>query len=539
MKTINSKKNKTAIIEITSVLILWLLSACACTGDKYDTTTEGRLNVFLTGLSIDYAVKMHDLNLQEFRFMSRQKNRMEGAWNSFSEFIFSKEQRDTVSGWQSNSAAINDRFLRRQIELLSKMYLANSIEFSKSIRERKHRLLGKLANSRLKTGDKNINLSELPVYLRSIDRADRNEAVKSGAKELAPIKSEIIALINERNNLAKKAGFEGFPPLVMFTEEIQGETLDTLLNSIETRTAEAYKEYLNQRYDPQHHDYLDLPILFDTGKNTSAIDSESLEVLQNHAEKAFAGIGVNKTGKIEVALSSTTDKALGFTVSIPSEYKIILGKNKTNSQLLNDFIFQYSLGEYYTHLHGQKTILSGFSGALGASSRINKNMNGELLSALLERTQGKNPDYPFKSGDAFEIYSIRRELMMADFEWTLYSDPSLDPGSLFRSLAEKYLMVKLPEDYGFEWIIDYHLVKEPFHYAMDIAGKAAAYQLLSSLSQTLKTIDADPATCGKWLDMYIFSYGELYPWQKKLLDITGNTLSANDLLGVLLKRNMD
>lgn len=536
MKTINIKKTKFAFNGITVILILSLIVVCSCTGDKYDTTTEGRLNVFLTGLSIDYAVKMHDLNLQEFRFMSGQKNRLENAWNGFSEFIFSKEQRDTVSGWQSNSATINDRFLRRQIELLSKMYLVNSIEFSKSIRERKYTLLEKLINSHLKMGDKNIRLSELPVYLQSIDKAKRNEALKAAAKYLASMKSEMIALINERNNLARKAGFEGFPPLIMFTEEIQGETLDSLLNSIENATADTYKEYLNQKYNSLNHDYVDLPVLFDSGNNTSTIDIKYLEVLQSDAAKAFAGIGVNKTGKIDIALSSTTDKTLGFTVSIPSDYRIILSKYQANSQLLNDFIFQYSLGEYYTHLHDKKTILSGFAGALGASSRINRNMSGELLSALLEKMQGKNPDYPFKSGDAFEIYNIRRELMMADFEWTMYSDPSLDPDNLFRSLAEKYLMIKLPEDYGFEWIIDYYLIKEPFHYAIEIAGKAAAYQLLDSLSQTLKTIDTNPATCGKWLDRYIFSYGELYPWHKKLSDITGNSVKAVYLLNNLISK---
>jgi Zn-dependent M32 family carboxypeptidase len=65
---------------------------------------------------------------------------------------------------------------------------------------------------------------------------------------------------------------------------------------------------------------------------------------------------------------------------------------------------------------------------------------------------------------------------------------------------------------------------------MDIVGKAGAYQLFASLSQTLKPLEPDPNAYARWLDAYIFRYGELYPWHKKIADITGSSLKTDEML---------
>jgi len=503
-----------------------------CTGDKFETTTEGRLNVFLTGLSLDYSVHMREINLQEFLFLSGQKDRLGSAWAEFSEFIFSKDQRDTVSGWHSNLSAINDRFLKRQIELLSKIYLANTIEFRKPILDRKYRLLDKLVSARFQHNGKSLNTSELLIFAENIEKKKRRETVTAISKEFAPMKDELIDLIRERNDAARKAGFDDFPSLIMFAEEISPEMLDSILVQVESATAPIYKNYLAQRYDPERHDYLDLRALFDTERNTKK-KPESLEDLQNAAESAFAIIGVVPSGKIEASLSSTTGSSHGFTVAVPSDYRMAISRYPAGIQFKRDFIFHYSLGEYYTHLHDKKTILTGFTGAIGASSRIYQSTTGRLLVLILQKTQGQNQGYTFLYNNAFEIFDLRKKLMMADFEWTLYAVPALNPDTLFRQMAEKYLMVTLPEEYEFEWVTDYFIIRDPFHYAMNIAGEAGAYQLFASLSQTLKPLEQDPKAYAKWLNAYIFRYGELFPWHKKIADITGNKLETNDMLNYL------
>jgi hypothetical protein len=517
---------------MTAMSISFAFFLFGCTGDKFETTTEGRLNVFLTGLSLDYSAHMREINLQEFRFLTGQKNRLESAWAEFSEFIFSKDQRDTVSGWHSNLSTINDRFLKRQIELLSKIYLANTIEFRKPILERKYRLLDKLVSARFQYNGKSLNTSELLIFAENIEKEKRRETVAVISRKFVPMKDEVIALFRERNDAARRAGFDDFPSLIMFTEEISPEMLDSILVQVESATAPIYRKYLAQRYNPKRHDYLDLPALFDTERNTKR-KPESLEDLQNAAESAFAKIGIEPSGKIEASLSSTTTGARGFMVAVPSDYRIAVSQYPTGIQLKRDFIFHYSLGEYYAHLHDTKTILKGFPGVIGASSRIHQSMTSRLLVEILQKTQGQNQSYIFRYDNAFEIFNLRKKLMMADFEWTLYADPALNPDTLFRQMAEKYLMVTLPEGYEFEWVADYFIIREPFHYAMDIAGEAGAYQLLASLSQTLKTLEQDPKACAKWLNAFIFRYGELYPWHKKIADITGNKLETDDMLNYL------
>jgi len=520
------------ILRFMAAFLSFVFFFFGCTGDKFETTTEGRLNVFLTGLSLDYSMHMREINLQEFLFLTGQKNRLESAWAEFSEFIFSKDQRDTVSGWHSNLSTINDRFLKRQIELLSKIYLANTIEFQKPIIERKYRLLDKLVSARFQYNGKSVNISELLISAENMEKGKRRETVATISKKFAPMKDEVIALFRERNDAARKAGFDDFPSLIMFTEEISPEMLDSILVQIESATAPIYKNYLAQRYDPERYDYLDLPALFDTERNTKK-KPESLEDLQNAAKSSFAKIGVEPSGKIQTSLSFAAAGAHGFTVAVPSDYRIAISQYPTGIQFKRDFIFHYSLGEYYTHLHNKKTILTGFSGAIGASSRVYQNITGRLLVEMLQKTQGQNQGYIFRYDNAFEIYNLRKKLMMADFEWTLYADPTLNPDSLFRQMAEKYLMVTLPEGYEFEWFADYFIIREPFHYVMDIAGEAGAHQLFASLSNTLKPLEQDPKAYARWLSAYIFRYGELYPWHKKIADITGSSLKTDEMLNYL------
>jgi hypothetical protein len=517
------------ILRLTAAFISFVFFIFGCTGDKFEATTEGRLNVFLTGLSLDYASQMREMNLQEFRFLTGQKNRLESAWAEFSEFIFSKHQRDTVSGWYSNLSTIKDRYLKRQIELLSKLYLANTIEFQKSIFERKYRLLDKLVSARFQYNGKSVNASELLISAENTEKEKKREAAEAISKKFAPMKDEFIALIRERSDAARRAGFNDFPSLLMFAEDISPEMLDSILVKIESATAPIYKKYLAERYNPEQYDYLDLPALFDTERKAGK-QTQSLENLQNAAGSAFAKIGIAPYGKIEASLSSPAAGAHGFTVAIPSDYRIALNRHTTGIQFKSDYIFHYSLGEYYTHLHDKKTILAGFSGVIGASSRINQNMTGRLLVLILQKTYGQDPAFIFRSDGAFEIFNLRKNLMMADFEWTLYTDPTLNPDTLFRQMAEKYLMVTMPEEYGFSWITDYFIIREPFHYAMDIAGEAGAHQLFASLSQTLKPLEQDPNAYAKWLEAYIFRYGELYPWYKKIADITGSSLKTDYML---------
>ena len=517
-------KNSIFFIILFSTAVL----SHGCMDDKFETSTEGRLNVFLTGLSIDFASEMREINLQKFKYLSGDKNNLENALTKFSAFIFSAKQRNTVSDWQSNLSGIKDRYLKRQVELLAKMYLINSIEFHKNILEKRYQALQNLASIRIPTIDGSMSIAQVRNRIFSSSNVDRSGYMQELKPKTALMRERLIELIKSRNDAAKKAGFEDYSALILYVEEIKPEMLDALLTELEASTRQLYKEFLIKKAGGIAVNYADLPGLFG-GNKWEKNEFKNIEKLSETATQAFKRIGVYSSGKIEALKSASATVSNGFTVSIPGDYKIVMADSPA-AEFSWDFIYYYSLAVYYNNLRDSKTILSGFSNVLGASSRIQRNMTGTLISSALQKTNTDKNRNIFKTDPAYRLYRLRADLMKADFEWTLYSDPSMDPEALFRNLAEKYLMVSVPSELTSDWATDYNLLENPFEYAMKIAGETAGWQLSFSLSEILKPAQQNAKQTGEWFKAVLFRYGELYSWHKKLMDITGKTLQADEIL---------
>lgn len=525
------KLNKVRFKGRCSIILYLILTSVitSCLKDEFDTTTEGRLSVFLTGLGIDYSSHMRGLNTQKYKFLTGQNNKLEPSMTDFASFIFSKKHRDTISGWQTNLAGIQDRDLKRQVEFLSKFYLINSVEFEKSILKKRYGSLETLMNSRFKYGGKSLTLNQMYLKACNAEKTEKEIIYTEIGPTVISLKHRLLELIKMRNDAVKKLGFADYPSLIFYIEEISPEMMDSLLSEIEAATAQIYRNLVIEKTGSQTPDNKDLIRVLDTDYMKN-VETESFDKMTESAKTIFENIGIPQGGKIETAQCQAMKISNGFTVSIPSDYRIILGVSPSRMENVREFYYQYAAGQYYSNLYDTKTILNGFPNALGSCSRINRSMAANILLTIM-RINSLHKDNQFFSRDsALEIYLLRKRLMTADFEWTLYADPTLDPEVLLRELAKKYLMIPSSEEPGFEWAMDYILLEEPFSYAMDIAGAAAGYQIYGVIQQSIKPQESNKIRYGEWLKTYIFRYGELYPWHKKVKDISGKALEPDDLI---------
>jgi|GEM_PF-3877569 len=521
----NRHMHKRILVPVLLPLIVFSILITSCKEEKFEVSTEARLNVFLTGLSLDFAAHLKSINLQKYKFVAGSENRYKNARSAFQDFIFSEVNRQTISGWYSRRGYIDDPYLKRQVVLLANLFLVNTVDYEKSVESSQYILLKDFLNLRFTENDEEITLSEAVGELRRRFDTKRYDIYENITKKTEPLKDMIVNLIKLRNKTAAAQGHSGYPELVFRAEEIEAETLDTLLKTLESKTEDVYKNYLKRVQIDSDSDYRDIKAIF--SPSTSIDFRKGLDSIRVAIDNDLKNIGIDARMKIEYLKMSTNYPPTGFTIAIPGKYRFIIPETGSSYIDFYEFVRLYGIGVYYTHLVDTKRILSGFGSVTGARSRIFTSMIGHLSRLLLQELYKAGKSKLETRPDKFyDMYNLRRRLMMADFEWSLYIDPDINPDRLYRNLVKRYLMVDLPKDAGTDWAAHIELVDSPFYTAMDILGEIAAHQVLESLHSKIGKDNIASGKYGQWLRNKLYRFGELYPWWKKVHDITAEELSV-------------
>ncbi|MDO5579777.1 MAG: M2 family metallopeptidase [Planctomycetia bacterium] len=123
-----------------------------------------------------------------------------------------------------------------------------------------------------------------------------------------------------------------------------------------------------------------------------------------------------------------------------------------------------------------------------------------------------------------QLIFCRWTLVMFHFERALYQNPDQDLNKLWWDIVEKYQMIPRPENRDLaDWASKPHFVIAPVYYHNYMLGELFAAQLREIV---LPQAGSDPKTLGKLLTEKVFFPGDSLPWERFVLQATGELFSA-------------
>jgi peptidyl-dipeptidase A len=132
-----------------------------------------------------------------------------------------------------------------------------------------------------------------------------------------------------------------------------------------------------------------------------------------------------------------------------------------------------------------------------------------------------------------QILFVRWALVMYHFEKALYANPDQNLNSLWWDLVEKYQLLRRPPgrpDAG--WASKLHFTTAPCYYHNYMLGELLASQLHYHVVYNVLKLESDEGLSyvgdqrvGRYLRENVFGPGARYPWQKMIVQATGEPLS--------------
>ncbi len=505
---------KAVTIAIIPIFITLLLLPACTTPEKFEVDTEARLEVFLTGLSFDYLANAKALNSQSFKYYNNEKNSLKSVETQLAAMFSSEKHKKTISGWYADINSVTDPYLKRQLLLVSNIFLVNSIEYSKEILDLKQKMLESFKNLKFVEKDKTQTLHQ---YLLGKQEADTGEA-------LSDFNADLKQLISSRNDRARNLGFNSFAHLVLNAENTDIKELRDLMEKLDKATAQAFRNSFKDSFSEIY------TALREPWQNSN----EGMEILKNELVRIFDNLTLRHKNKIKFTFAESSLPSRGFSVNIPAKYSFVVTAPVTSARANYEFIQKHIEGSYYVNLRDPKILLSSYKGIIGGWSRIWLGAYKEILADLVFNYSKIKFIDPSFNDENYRLLYLRVLLTLTDYELSLYTTPNPQPVTILRASAEKYLFADPGDSIPPEWLLDIALVDRPMNHATTLMAKICANQILGSLYATLPPDKSDIREYGLWIHQFLIGKGELYTWRKKLRDITTKNIEVNEYLNWIL-----
>ncbi len=519
-------------------------------------------NVWISGKDSDYK-KLIEIEL-DFNKLNRGNVEVfiPDNFSTITRNVFTDEEDFDLLKRLKHSGLINDSLLSRQLTYLYHLFVGSQIGSDK---------YKKILESQVKLthspGTLKYTIDDIIYSARQLDSLRENsrdnllpgkiaKAVQQEAQKKAP---DIIRLVKNRNEIALTLGLSDYYYVQFESKDISVEKVKALIDEIELMTRGPYleaKEVIDKKLAkrfrikveelrPWH--YIEgnksyLPLRF-----TLTLDSllHSAEP-EKRAADFFDGIGLN--------IQPVIDK---------SELK-----NRTVTSMVNiDFRNDLRLIGHISDTFGGLTEMMHLGGHAAHYTNISKEIPWLLQSPNLIVAEGvaryfENLAYDRKwLGEvvAFDektdeevglimqhfwevdrLFRIRKQMVAANFEREIYSNPDQDLDHLWSELNLKYLGIRYPDEKGAcYWAADKYLTSLPCYVQNYILADIVAAQLKHAID--IRVLEGgslkmtNNKKVGEYLIDNLFRHGDLVPWEKLIEKSTGEPLRpdyyVNGLIG--------
>jgi peptidyl-dipeptidase A len=458
------------------------------------------------------------------------------------------------------AGVIDDRLLKRQLDVLYNMYLGKQIDavkleeiirLQKAV-EQKFSTYRSMVQGRARTDN------EIEDILKTSTNSRELEAAWTASKGVgALVAPDVLRLVRMRNEAARSLGFRNYHAMQLELSEQDPEAIEKLFDDLDALTGEAFATLkadvdahlatrLGLHVDalrPWHYQnrfFQEAPRIYDVDLDTFYRDKDVVAITRHY----FAGIGLSIDTM--VAHSDLYERPgkyqHAYCTNIDREGDVRIVCNITPSyNWMNTSLHEFGHGVYDFYSDRQVPWLLREPAHTFTTEAI----------AMFFGRLAANPRWMFEAagipvGDTNTLAgelarSLRLEQLtfsrwvqvMYRFEKAMYENPDQDLNDLWWRLVEKYQKIHRPEGRNApDWASKIHVALYPAYYHNYLLGELLASQITHYISASVLHSDgpgsnsfAGRPEVGAYLRDHIFRPGNTMHWSEMIRQATGEKLT--------------
>ncbi len=489
------KKHSFLVIKTFIILILFVASAAP--------QQKGTIKKYLDDKEKVYEEICNNFGLQTWNLYSLEGPAdIQSAKEKFRKLFTDEELKKNIKGWGSEPEIMGDQSLKRRIDVWKKILDAASIEYSPEI----------------------IKLSS--SLLEDVRNRDTKDAAKT--KEL---QARVIELIKKRNELALVNGYNNYAEFVLESTGLGAKWFYEFVESVDKKTLPVYKELFDKIKNEKGAVSIGDIARFQKNLPAPSFSKDSLFLVMS---ETLADIGIDY-GKLPIRFVIKEADFGGncIGVRIPEDMRVVMVPNMPVSVYLHEL----GHGLQWMKTAIESPLLEGYEWCMGGTAPAFYEGMAQTLAGF-----SKHPEWykkyarftdekikGYTSVDKFnEAVKIRFNLINFMLEIELYKNPDRDPGELFSSLIEKYLLlenIKYPFSMVNTLYVDY-----PCYLHNYFLADIIAWQVHDALKNRFGGNYLFDKHVGEFMADNLYKDGMLLEWQQILKRATGKTLDVEGYL---------
>ncbi len=521
-------------------------------------------NATVSGKESDYK-KLIDIEL-DFNKSNRPKPEAFSPDNftTITRNVFTNEEDFELLSKLKHSGLITDTLLSRQLNYLYHSFRGSQIEAKKY----KKFLESEIKLSRVASSVK-LEIDGKVYGPGKIDSIRQNTTDNSILEKIARayqqngrlIAPEIINLVKERNKIAATFGFFDYYHLLLEEKDQSSEKIKSLIAEIELKTRTRFfevKEGIDKKLakqfgisarelQPWHYNNVRnsyLPQSFFQTLDSVMSQTDPIK----RASDFFEGIGLpiqNEIDKSELRKGNTNAT---IVIDFNSDIRMV-------GRIPNSFDGLFKIMHEGGHVVHYKNISEDVPYLLkGPSLFIAEGiacyfgnmtfdpfwLNNEV--SLDEKTKLRIAEICRQFRQVDQLYYIRKRMVLSEFEREIYASPDQDLDLLWHNLNWKYLGINYPKEKGTcFWATTKYFSNLSCNIQNYIVADVFAAQLKHAVNEKVLNDRSLPIQnnkiAGKYLVDNLFTYGDLYPWEKLIEKSTGEPLNSQYFVDELIGDN--
>lgn len=363
--------------------------------------------------------------------------------------------------------------------------------------------------------------------------AGRSEIAEALAPAQAKAAEMAMRLVRLRNQAAERAGFNSYLALRLYGSGMTVEQVRVFIDQTRRASDELYRSALNtlkSRSNLLAAELWDIPYL----EHAAVSDLDPYLTPDSHLVVLKAGLrslGLNLDNfPIYTDSADSFQPSRVFAVSIPHDIRLALSSTDGAVGYLE-----------LAHATGRAVHLASIEQTDPIFKRLVPAAWTIAMGRLMERVASQ-PEFVGRTIviaqpvidrytellKASQVVRLRRLLLAADFELSIYANPNQNANRLFWHLAEQYFNISKHEDRAF-WIDSYFSPLERLLALDHLYAELAAAQSLTYLKNSYD-LSAQGDKYAAFLVQNYYRFGARYSWREMLERGVGDTLNARAIL---------
>lgn len=448
---------------------------------------------------------------------------------------------------------IKNPILSRQADILYLSYLGKQIEpeLLEKIVKKSTELEQKFNTFRGKINGKEVTTNEI----RDILVNEKNNTLRQKAWEASQqvgefVSKDLIGLVKLRNEVAKKLDFDNYYKMSLFLQEQDEDEMLKIFNKVDEVTKEPYEKIKNEiesilkeKYStkeimPWHYSdpfLQEVPKFYEVDLDKYYNGKDILKI----AKEFYKSIGFDISGLLNRSdLYEKPNKyPHAYCLDIDRKGDVRLMMNiKNNLYGINTTLHECGHGIYSqninldlpfllreaSHTLTTEAIAMLFGRLTSSSTWIEEVAGIKLTNAEKQEIE--------KILKANQLIFARWDLVMFNFEKTLYENPNQNLNKLWWDLKYRYQLEKGPEgrDKG-DYAAKIHLISSPVYYHNYMLGELFASQLHNHIIKNVLKGNYNyqgNTEIGEYLKEKVFQTGAIYSWKELIKYSTEEELNV-------------